>query len=78
MTGILYFLRFALPALTLVEQYSLGAADTVNAGRHNSACISRTLAAWIKASHIRLEKLVSDDAHGRRASRFGCCEKSII
>ena len=42
MTGILYFLRFALPALTLVEQYSLGAADTVNAGRHNSACISRT------------------------------------
>ena len=34
MTGILYFLRFALPALTLVEQYSLGAADTVNAGLH--------------------------------------------
>ena len=65
MTGILYFVRFALPALTLVEQYSLGAADTVNAGRHNSACISRTLATWVKASHIRLEKLVSDDAHGR-------------
>ena len=44
----------------------------------NSACISRTLATWIKASHIRLEKLVSDDAHRRRASRFGCCERSII